>query len=324
MLRTILTEKWGLKYPILNAPMAYIAHGQLVKAVSEAGGLGMLGVGRDAPELIEREVAVIRQDDPRIKFGIGLLAWAIQDRPALFEAALVARPFLVSISAGEIRPYVQRLKEAGILVATQVHSREEALVAQAAGVDLIAAQGSEAGGHTNKRVSTLPLLQVVLEAVEVPVLASGGVASGRGLAAILAAGAAGLWSGTAFLACPETSAVEAARQRILQATESDTVLTAVYDRANHLPWPDSIPGRALRNDFNTRWNGREQELLQNQPALDELKQAVAAKNYDVAPIFAGEAVGLVNRSRPAAEVVESLGSEAEQILRSRLASLLGN
>jgi nitronate monooxygenase len=323
VLRTILTEKWGLKYPILNAPMAGVAHGRLAKAVSEAGGLGMLGIGRDTPEFIEREVALIRQDNPQIKFGIGLLGWAIQAEPAIFEAALAARPFLVSISAGDFTPYVKRLQAAGILVATQVHNREEALAAQSAGVDLIAAQGTEAGGHTNKLVSTLPLLQVVLEAVNIPVLASGGVASGRGLAAVLAAGAEGLWSGTAFLACPETSAVQSARERVLQAKETDTVLTAVYDRANHLPWPESIPGRALRNDFTNRWDSREKELLQDQSALNELKQAAAEKNYTVAPIYAGEAVGLVNRQRSAAEVVQSLCNEAEQLLRSRLSSLLG-
>jgi nitronate monooxygenase len=323
VLRTILTEQWGLKYPVLNAPMAYIAHGKLAKAVSEAGGLGMLGVGRDTPEFIEREVAVIRQDAPGLKFGIGLLGWAIESEPQLFEAALAARPFLVAISAGNITPYAGRLKEAGILVATQVHSREDALAAEAAGVDLLAAQGTEAGGHTNKRVATLPLLQVVLEAVRVPVLASGGVASGRGVAAVLAAGAAGIWSGTAFLACPETNAIEAARQRVLAARETDTILTSVYDRANHLPWPDSMPGRALRNEFTDRWDGHEQALVQDQAALAELKQAVTAKNYNIANIYAGEAVGLVNRARPAAEVVASLGEEAEAILRERFKALLG-
>ncbi len=323
MLRTVLTEKWGLKYPILNAPMAYIAHGKLVRAVSEAGGLGMLGIGKDTPEFIEREVAFVRQADPQIKFGIGLLGWIIKTEPQIFEAALAARPFLVSISAGELEPYVKELQAEGIVVATQVHSREEALAAEAAGVDLIAVQGTEAGGHTNKVVSTLPLLQVVLEAVRVPVLASGGVASARGLAAVLAAGAAGVWSGTAFLACPETSAVEAARDRILAARETDTVLTGVYDRANHLPWSDHIPGRALRNDFTDRWHGRENELVQNEAALTELKQAVTEKNYNIASIYAGEAVGLVNQRRSAAEVVRALGEGAEQLLRERFNTLLG-
>lgn len=322
MLKTILTEKWGLKYPILNAPMANIAHGRLVKAVSEAGGLGMLGIGKDSPDFIEQEVAFIRQDNPDLKFGIGLLGWVIAASPEIFEATVNARPFLVAISVGDITPYVARLHDAGILVATQVHSREEALSAEAAGVDLIAAQGTEAGGHTNKRVSTLPLLQVVLEAVQIPVVASGGVASARGMAAVLAAGAAGIWSGTAFLASPETSAIEAARDRILQARETDTILTAVYDRANNLPWPEHIPGRALRNEFTEKWDGRESDLVQDKAALDTLKQAAAEKNYAVASIYAGEAVGLVNERRPAAEVVRSLGDGAEQWLRDRYHSLL--
>lgn len=322
MLKTYLTEQWGLKYPILNAPMAYIAHGRLARAVSEAGGLGMLGIGLEKPEFIEQQVALIREGNPEIKFGIGLLGWAIKIQPQTFEAALAARPFLISVSAGELTPYVDRLHEAGILAATQVHSREDAIAAQQSGVDLIAAQGTEAGGHTNKVVSTLPLLQVVLESVSVPVLASGGIASARGMAAVLAAGADGIWAGTTFLASPETSAVEAARERVLQARETDTVLTEVYDRASNAPWPSTIPGRALRNEFVDRWQGREAELVKDEAALSMLKQAVAEKNYNIANIYAGEAVGLVNERRSAAEVVRSLGEGAEELLRQRLQRLL--
>ena len=322
MLKTYLTEQWGLKYPILNAPMAYIAHGRLAKAVSEAGGLGMLGIGLEKPEFIEQQVALIREGNPGIKFGIGLLGWAIKMQPETFEAALATRPFLISVSAGELTPYVDRLHEAGILAATQVHSREDAIAAEKAGVDLIAAQGTEAGGHTNKVVSTLPLLQVVLESVSVPVLASGGIASARGMAAVLAAGADGIWAGTTFLASPETSAVEGARERVLQARETDTVLTEVYDRANKAPWPSTIPGRALRNEFVDRWHGREAELVKDEAALSTLKQAVAEKNYNIANIYAGEAVGLVNERRSAAEVVRSLGEGAEQLLRQRFQRLL--
>jgi nitronate monooxygenase len=322
MLKTYLTEQWGLKYPILNAPMAYIAHGRLARAVSVAGGLGMLGIGLEKPEFIEQQVALIREGNPEIKFGIGLLGWAIKIQPQTFEAALAARPFLISVSAGELTPYVDRLHEAGILAATQVHSREDAIAAQQSGVDLIAAQGTEAGGHTNKVVSTLPLLQVVLESVSVPVLASGGIASARGMAAVLAAGADGIWAGTTFLASPETSAVEAARERVLQARETDTVLTEVYDRASNAPWPSTIPGRALRNEFVDRWQGREAELVKDEAALSMLKQAVAEKNYNIANIYAGEAVGLVNERRSAAEVVRSLGEGAEELLRQRLQRLL--
>lgn len=322
MLKTYLTEQLGLKYPILNAPMAYISHGRLVKAVSEAGGLGMLGIGSDTPEFLEQQVALIREGNPEIKFGIGLLGWVIKLKPELFEATLAARPFLVSISAGELEPYVGRLKEAGIVVATQVHSREDALAAEQAGVDLIAAQGTEAGGHTNKVVSTLPLLQVVLETVQTPVLASGGIASARGMAAVLAAGAAGIWAGTCFLACPETSAVDAARERVLQARETDTILTEVYDRANNLPWPSTIPGRALRNEFTEQWHGREAELVKDETALATLKKAIAEKNYNIANIYAGEAVGLVNQRRSAAEVVRSLGEGAEEFLHQRFRQLL--
>ena len=175
--------------------------------------------------------------------GSGCDAWAIQRRPDLLDAAIEARPFLISLSFGSPAPYVERLHQHGILLATQVNTGAEAIQAVRDGVDLIVAQGTEAGGHVTGQVSTLPLLQAVLDVVQVPVLAAGGIASPRGVAAALAAGAEGVWVGTTLLASPECENTEDARMRILQAQETDTVLTRAFDVAQGLAWPPQYPGR---------------------------------------------------------------------------------
>ena len=321
MLHTFLTDSWHLRYPIIGAPMAGAAYGRLARAISMAGGLGMIGIGsRESVDFIEREASIARGDDS-VPFGVGLMIWAIEARPELLEAVLQTRPFLISLSFGSPAPYVERLHQLGIRVATQVNTRADALEAAQAGVDLVVAQGTEAGGHTGQ-VSTLPLLQIVLETVQVPVVAAGGIATARGLAAVLAAGAAGIWSGTCFLTCPESATSESARERILQAQEMDTVYTRVFDKAYNIPWPARYPGRALRNRFTDQWQHRENELIGNSEARQELSTAARSKDFEIANIYAGEAVGLVTQSRPVAEVVHEIGNGAEQLLHDRLQAVL--
>jgi nitronate monooxygenase len=322
MLYTYLTTTWGLRYPIVGAPMAYVGRGRLAHAVSLAGGLGMFGIGStEAVEFLAQEAAVARGND-RARFGIGMHAWAVEKRPELLDAAIEARPFLISLSFGSAASYVERLHQHGILLATQVNSRAEAIQAEQDGVDLIVAQGVEAGGHVSGEVSTLPLLQAVLDAVRVPVLAAGGIASPRGVAAALAAGAAGVWVGTALLASPECENTEQARSRIVQAQETETILTRAFDVAQGLAWPPQYPGRALRNRFTDQWHSRIDALPQASEVRQQLAEAIASKNYDLAHIYAGEAVGLVNRQRPAGEVIQDLGEGAERLLRERSALLL--
>lgn len=323
MLHTYLTTSWGLRYPIIGAPMAFVGRGRLARAVSEAGGLGMIGIGStEAVEFLMQEVAVARGSD-QMRFGIGMHAWAMEKRPDLLEAAIEAQPFLISLSFGSPAPYVERIHRHDILLATQVNSRAEAIQAERDGIDLIVAQGAEAGGHVSGQVSTLPLLQAVLDAVRVPVLAAGGIASPRGVAAALAAGAEGVWVGTALLASPECENTEQARVRIVQARETDTILTRAFDVAQGLAWPPQYPGRALRNRFTAQWHDHIDTLPQASEARQQLKQAIADKNYDLAYIYAGQSVGLITSQYPAAEVVRSLGEGAERLLRERCALLLG-
>src|SRR5205823_164362 len=183
--------------------------------------------------------------------------------------------------------------------------------------------GTEAGGHSGQvSVGTLPLLQSVLDTVQLPVLAAGGIASPRGVAAALAAGAQGVWVGTCLLASPECENTESARSRIVQTQETETVLTRAFDVAQGIPWPPQYPGRALRNRFTDQWHSQTEELTRDESARQQLAEAIKDKNYDLAYIYAGEAVGLVNRQQPAAEVIRQLGDGAEQLLRDRCSKLL--
>ena len=321
-LRTSLTERLGVALPIIGAPMAGVAHGALARAVTEGGGLGMIGVGStDRAELIARE-APVASAGGRLPFGIGLMAWALGDRPELLEQTLAARPALVSISFGSPNPYVQLLHDAGITVASQVQDTARAVAAADAGVDILVAQGTDAGGHTGT-VGTMPLLQLVLDAVDVPVLAAGGIATPRGVAGALAAGAAGVWVGTCLLACPETATTARSRDEVLASNETDTILTRVFDVAQGIGWPATFGGRALRNRFTDTWHGREEELVADAEARRQVADARKAGDYDIACIYAGQAVGLVRRSLPAAQVIRHLGEGAASILAERLEALLG-
>lgn len=319
MLRTHLTEQWGLRYPILGAPMVGATNGKTARAITKAGALGQIGISAETPiEYIEEEAAIARGDDES-RFGIGLMLWALERRPELFEAAVKARPFLLALSFGSPAPYVERAHAAGILVATQVNTVADAREAEAAGVDLVVAQGTEAGGHTGS-VSTLPLFQGVLDAVSVPVLAAGGIATPRGLAAVLAAGAHGAWIGTALVVSSEAANTPALRQRIVAATEADTILTHTFDDVQRAAWPDRYAGRALTNRFAEQWHRRSQNLTDD--AFTEYARARSRGDYDIAVIYAGEAVGLIHAERSAAEIVREIGEGAEALLRRRRSELL--
>jgi nitronate monooxygenase len=322
-MRTSLTTLLGVEHPILNAPMTPQAGGALARAVAEAGGFGMLGFDEDETRAsLEEQVALAWGHSrlERARFGIGLVRWVLDRRPELIEMAIAAQPALVSISFGDPAPFVARFHDAGILVASQVQSKAWAETALAAGVDLLVAQGTEGGGHTGN-VGTLPLLQIVLDlAGSVPVAVAGGVATGRGLAAVLAAGAGAGWIGTPFLLAAEARSNAAAQARLAAVDETQTVLTSAFDRVQHKAWPSEFRGRALRNDFTDAWNEREDGLTTE--AEQNFYQAKADRNYDIANLYAGQSVGLVREVRAASNIVRELASGAECRLRAA-AELVG-
>ena len=314
MIRTPLTRWFDLSTPVVGAPMAGVAGGAMARAVSEAGGLGMIGIsGRASADFVTEQCAM--PAEAQLPFGVGLMVWVLETRPDLFEATIAAQPSLVSVSFGDPAPYVQPLHDAGIAVCTQVNSVADAARAIDAGVDVLVAQGTEAGGHTGQR-STWPLLAEVLTLTDRPVVAAGGIATGRAMAAALVAGAAGVWVGTALLSCPEGLNKPSARERIRAATGDETVHTRAFDVAEGVAWPERWPGRALVNDFSRQWHGREGELVDDEAARASVVEGRRTGNPATAPLYAGEAVGLVVTERSATDVVRAMDADAEKALRA--------
>lgn len=191
MLATPWSSELGLRVPIVNAPMGGVAGGRLAAAVSAAGGLGMVGMGSVA----NRELLAAQLQHVNGIFGIGLVDWVMRTEAGLLDDALAARPVLLSVSFGTDWSWVDKAHAAGIRTVTQVYDALGARQAVDADVDILVARGAEGGGHGDTKLGTLPLLDDVLDAVSVPVLAGGGIASARSLAAVLAAGASGAWVG---------------------------------------------------------------------------------------------------------------------------------
>jgi len=302
-----LTEKFGLSVPVVGAPMAGVSGGKLTAAISVAGGLGMLGAGAAVTaDWIRTEGAVAAASGK--PYGVGLMAWSVKDRPEHLEAVLELKPALVSLSFGDYAPYVGMLQKEGIVVAMQAGTVADAREAIDVGVDVIVARGAEAGGHGRNAVGTLPLLQAILDLTELPVLAAGGISGPRGLAAVLAAGAAGGWIGTAFLTCAEALTPEPVRQRVIEADETDTVYGTVFDAASRAGWPDEFGGRALRNAYFDTWAGREEELKTDDTGHADYVAAVRAADPTRTSIYAGQGVGALTSQPTAAEVVGSFAA----------------
>ena len=302
-----LTEKFGLGVPVVGAPMANVGGGKLVAAISAAGGLGMLGAGSAVTaDWIRTEGSIAAANGK--PYGIGLMAWSVRERPEHVEAVLELKPALVSLSFGDYTPYVEPLQKAGIVVATQAGTVADAREAIDAGVDVIVARGAEAGGHGRNAVATLPLLQAILELTELPVLAGGGISGPRGLAAVLAAGAAGAWIGTAFLTCQEALTSEPVRRRVIAADETDTVYGTVFDAASRAGWPDEFGGRALRNAYFDTWQGREDELKTDDAGHADYVEGTRAADPARASIYAGQGVGSLTGQPTAAEVLDGFAT----------------
>jgi nitronate monooxygenase len=311
MLSTPWSRSFGLRVPIVNAPMGGVAGGRLAAAVTAAGGLGMVGMGSDGTrELLQAQLRHVRG-----KFGIGLVDWVMRKQAGLLEDALAARPALFSVSFGTDWSWVAKAHDAGIATATQVYDGLFARRAVDAGVDVVVARGSEGGGHGEVKLGTLPLLDSVLDALDgaaVPVLAGGGIASPRSLAAVLAAGASGAWVGTRLAACPEALTGDGSRRTLIAARSTDTAVTRVFDVAKGLPWPARFPSRVLANDFVARWTGNEDAL--DPPARDELAAATAADDRRIAPVDAGQGVGMIADDASVGEVIEQICTGAEKLL----------
>jgi nitronate monooxygenase len=314
---TPLTARLGIQHPILSAPMDFIAGARLTKAVSAAGGFGILGGGYGDKAWLEQETTKLA--DVQNPFGIGFITWSLAKQPALLDIALQARPRAIMLSFGDPAPFAPRIKSSGVLLICQVQGEAMARQALDAGADILVAQGTEAGGHGASR-TTLDIVPAIVDlaAGRVPVAAAGGIGDGRGLAAMLMLGASGVLLGTRFYASRECDGPEEAKRRICAATSGNSVRGIIFDLSRNNVWPAPFTGRCLINDHARRWMGREVELMQNvQTVAAEYAAARAAGNFDIAAVIAGEAVGLIHDIPPAGEIVDRIVTEAGQILNGR-------
>jgi nitronate monooxygenase len=315
---TPLTALLGIRHPVLLAPMDVVAGARLTAAVSDAGGFGILGGGYGEKGWLEQETGKLKQLTPA-PFGIGFITWSLAKQPELLDVALNARPRAVMLSFGDPKPFAARIKAAGALLICQVQDEDIARQAMDAGADILVAQGTEAGGHGASR-GTLDIVPAIVDlaAGHVPVVAAGGIADGRGLAAMMMLGASGVLLGTRFYASQEADGAEEAKKRICAATGGSTTRSIIFDISRNNVWPLPFNGRCLVNDHVRRWTGHELELLQNVTKVAaEYAAAKAAGNFDIAAVIAGEAVGLIHDIPPAAELVDRIVTEADQLLLGR-------
>jgi nitronate monooxygenase len=312
-LRTRLTDFFGIKHPIVLAPMDPAAGGALAGAVSAAGGLGLLGGGYGDRAWLEAEFPKAGNE----RIGCGFITWSMAKNPALLDLALSRNPVAMMLSFSDPAPFAERIRAAGVPLICQVHNLDHARRAIEVGASILVAQGTEAGGHGLTTRSTMTLVPNVVDLVarerpEVLVLAAGGIADGRGIAAALALGADGALLGTRFWATQEALIHPAAQARVLASTGDETIRTRVYDIVRKRDWPPEYTGRLMRNTFIETWHGREDELRK---LADEERQAVeaadASGDYDVSNVTVGEAIGLINDLPPASELVKSLAAETE-------------
>src|SRR5947209_4824906 len=310
-----LTEFFGIDHPIVSAPMALISGGRLAAAVSSSGGLGLIGGGYGDSAWLQREFG--QADKARV--GCGFITWSLARAPELLEETLERQPAAIMLSFGDAQPFAERVSAAGIPLIAQAQTLDHARQALDAGAEIVVAQGGEAGGHGMTVRSTFTLVPDVVELVaerapETLVLAAGGVADGRGLAAALMLGADGVVVGTRFWAASEALVSPRAHQRALGASGDSSYRTRVYDYVRRLDWPPEYNERALSNPFVDGWHGNEAALLASLPdAVNTFEAAVATEDFEAAAILIGESIGLIDAVRPAADIVADMATHAERV-----------
>ncbi len=314
MIDTRLTRRFGLDHPVVSAPMARVGGGRLAAAVSRAGGLGMVGGG-----YCEGDWTLEQLDAAgNTPVGAGFITWRLAQRPDLLEAVLARAPRAIFLSFGDPAPFAAALRAAGVPLICQVQSLGDARAALDAGASVLAAQGREAGGHSDSR-ATMTLVPEVAdllarEAPDVLLLAAGGIADGRGLAAALMLGADGALCGTRFWAAEEALVPPGHHAQGLAAGGDDTVQTRSVDIARDFDWPARFRNRVIRTGFTDRWDADPEGLRADAAAKADWCAALGEGRTEVAGATVGEGIGLISGTRPAAEIVAAMAAEAEALL----------
>lgn len=309
----VLTKLLAIRHPVLLAPMASISGGMLAAAVGRAGGLGFLGAGYGDSQWLKHQLTLC----DGVAFGVGFITWALQTQPDLLGQALDAKPKAIFLSFGAIDRFAAQVIGAGAVLIAQVQTVRQACEAVAQGAQVIVAQGGEAGGHAGLR-GTMALVPAIVDAVApLPVVAAGGIADGRGLAAAKMLGASGVVCGTAFYAAQESLAHIHAKHRLVAASGDDTVKSPVFDMIRGRDWPAGPwQLRTLRNRFSGQWADAV-PALRNAIVQEMAHYQVAqrAGNFDIAATIAGEAADMVRSIEPAAKIVQSMVDQCKALLQ---------
>lgn len=312
LITTELTARLGIDHPILLAPMGDSAGGRLAAAVSRAGGLGLIGGGYADPGWLESQLDAA--GDARV--GVGFITFALDEHPDTLAMALERAPVAIQLSFGDPGPYADRIHASGALLICQVQTKAEAIQATGCGADVIVAQGQDSGGHGRSGRGTIGLVPAIVDAVNpLPVVAAGGIADGRGLAAALMLGAAGVTLGTRLLAATEAICDPTAADLLVTRGGDDTTRTQAFDVIRGPAWPDGCDGRALRNSITDQWD-REPLGQAERERLAELYRRAPAEDYSIKALWAGDALDLVHTIEPAGDIITTIIDDAFRVLES--------
>ncbi|BCV21009.1 enoyl-[acyl-carrier-protein] reductase FabK [Moorella sp. Hama-1] len=314
MLRTPLCDLLGIIYPIIQGGMAWVATGELAAAVSAAGGLGIIGAGSAPPEVVRQEIRKVRERTDR-PFGVNIYYMSPYVEE-LVDLVCAEKVPVVTTGAGNPGKHLPRFKEAGVKVIPVVASVALAKRLEHLGVDALVAEGMECGGHIGE-IATMPLVPQIVDAVHIPVIAAGGFADGRGLAAALALGAVGVQMGTRFICATECTVHERYKKAVLKAGDRDAVVTGM---AGHYV-------RVLKNKLTRQF----EELAARGATWEEmdrlgsgkLRAAVIDGDVEYGSVMAGQSAAMVREIKPAAAIIAEVMAEAEAVI-TRLGRLLGN
>ncbi len=306
MIRTPVCDLLGIEYPVLQGGMAYLGTGELAGAVSEAGGLGIVGAGNCPPEWVKAQIDKVRGTTGK-PFGVNIMLLSPFTKD-IVDLVAAERVPVVTTGAGNPGPYMQKLKEAGIRIIPVVPAVALAKRMERAGADAVIAEGMESGGHIGE-MTTMALVPQVVDAVSIPVIAAGGIADGRGLAAALALGAQGIQMGTRFVCATECVAHPAYKKAIIDAGDRDTMVTG--RSTGH-------PVRSLKNRFSREYERREASGA-NARELDEFgigryRAACIDGDVDGGTVLAGQVAGMVREELPVAEIIRRVVLEAEEVI----------
>ena len=310
-MKTEITELLNIEYPIIQGGMAWVADYHLAAAVSNAGGLGLIGSGGAPASWVKDQIREVKKltDKP---FGVNIMLM----NPEADEIAKVIveeKVPVVTTGAGNPAKYIKEWKEAGVKVIPVVASCALAKMMERCGADAVVAEGTEAGGHIGE-ITTMSLVPQVVDAVNIPVIAAGGIADGRGFAAALMLGAKAVQMGTHFVATKECNVHENYKEKIIKAKDIDTKVTG--RSTGH-------PVRVLRNQMSNEYIKKEQEGATLEElellTLGGLRKAVVDGNVKEGSLMAGQIAGLVKKQYTCKELIEKVVTEGQQVIENRLA-----